>query len=151
MVYTVVGSHAVIAKSTVKADHLQVCPYGMPCVVMQSVHHSASSASACMSWMHYRPGIANVSCELGRVPRLHGFAHRLETADCMTPLHSIYLSPCLHLCQKHYWLQGAQQYTAYAKPDDRESRDDPEYVQWYLEHGRAYQQRDPTRVSLDSC
>lgn len=41
----------------------------------------------------------------------------------------------------------AQQYTAFAEPDDTGSRDDPGYVQWYLDHGKAYQQADPGRVS----
>ncbi len=48
----------------------------------------------------------------------------------------------------HCWLQTAQQYTAFAEPDDDAgSRDDPGYVQWYLDHGKAYQQADPGRVS----
>ncbi|KAL0049424.1 hypothetical protein WJX82_002105 [Trebouxia sp. C0006] len=43
-------------------------------------------------------------------------------------------------------LRTAQQYTAFAEPDDDAgSRDDPGYVQWYLDHGKAYQQADPGR------
>ncbi|KAL0024750.1 hypothetical protein WJX79_001780 [Trebouxia sp. C0005] len=42
-------------------------------------------------------------------------------------------------------LRTAQQYTAFAEPDDAGSRDDSGYVQWYLDHGAAYQQADPTR------
>lgn len=43
-------------------------------------------------------------------------------------------------------LRTAQQYTAFAKPDDDAgSRDDPGYVQWYLEYGQAYQQADPAK------
>ncbi len=54
-------------------------------------------------------------------------------------------------CEGHCWLQTAQQYTAFAEPDDDAgSRDDPGYVQWYLDHGKAYQQADPGRVSLMS-
>ncbi|KAL0021973.1 hypothetical protein WJX77_001457 [Trebouxia sp. C0004] len=44
-------------------------------------------------------------------------------------------------------LRTAQQYTAFAKPDDADgSRDDPGYVQWYLDYGKAYQQADPGKA-----
>ena len=57
-------------------------------------------------------------------------------------------SECCTLQTGHCWLQTAQQYTAFAEPDDDAgSRDDPGYVQWYLDHGKAYQQADPGRVS----